>query len=63
MRTDRTGECSEGRFDRIFAALDAVEHGNVVIERGQPHRRRGVAFVGNVVGAARERVDCRDRTA
>jgi hypothetical protein len=48
---------------RRCAGGDALQFGLVGGQPGEPFVRRGIAFVGNIVGAARKAVDDLDRLA
>ena len=61
MLAHRVGERGERCFRRTLAALDRIEHQGVAIERSEALGGVRIAFVGNVVGAACERVDRNDR--
>ena len=54
---DRRGELGERRRGRGRTRSDGVQRGAVAVERREPLGRRGVALVGEVVGAAREAID------
>ena len=60
MPRDRDGERSEGGVLRRLPGGDAVERALEAIEIGEARCRLRVAFVGDVVGGAREAVDRKD---
>ncbi len=67
MAADRRGQRLERRLGRLAArigrTLDVVEHPCITVEGGKADSRRIVSLVGDVIGAARETVDRRNRLA
>jgi len=60
VRANGLGEALEARVRRLAPPRDAPQRLPIRIEVRQAFRRRQVAFVGEVVGRAREPVDRRD---